>query len=139
MGDNLIKPSEKMDWWKGVDIDVPDGPNKGKLHVLEKMVFLPTRNPDAAMRLPLSGVYKIKGTGDVLTGRVEQGVVKPGQEVVFVPTHTKANACGGKVFTVEMHHKQMPEAGPGSNIGMNVKGLPKGNMPRVGDIMILKT
>lgn len=44
-----------------------------------------------------------------------------------------------KVFTVEMHHKQMAEAGPGSNIGMNVKGLPKGNMPRVGDIMILKT
>merc|ERR1712225_211212 len=29
--------------------------------------------------------------------------------------------------------------GPGSNIGMNVKGLPKGNMPRVGDIMILKS
>merc|ERR1712169_127558 len=135
MGDNLIKQSDKM----------PDGPNKGKLHVhtlldvLEKMVFLPTRNPDAAMRLPLSGVYKIKGTGDVLTGRVEQGVVKPGDEVVFIPTHTKANACGGKVFTVEMHHKQMPSAGPGSNIGMNVKGLPKGNMPRVGDIMILKS
>merc|ERR1712000_166520 len=33
----------------------------------------------------------------------------------------------------------MPSAGPGSNIGMNVKGLPKGNMPRVGDIMILKS
>jgi len=145
MGDNLIKKSEKMDWWKGQDITVPDGPNKGKLHVdtlldcLEKMVYLPTRNLDSAMRLPLSGVYKIKGTGDVLTGRVEQGLVKPGQEVVFIPTHTKANACGGKVFTVEMHHKQMTEAGPGSNIGMNIKGLPKGNMPRVGDIMILKT
>jgi elongation factor 1-alpha len=145
MGDNLIKKSEKMDWWKGLDIDVPEGPSKGKLHVdtlldcLEKMVYLPVRNLDSAMRLPLSGVYKIKGTGDVLTGRVEQGLVKPGQEVVFIPTHTKANACGGKVFTVEMHHKQMNEAGPGSNIGMNVKGLPKGNMPRVGDIMILKT
>jgi len=145
MGDNLIKQSDKMPWWKGVDIEVPDGPNKGKLHVhtlldvLEKMVFLPSRNADSAMRLPLSGVYKIKGTGDVLTGRVEQGKVKPGDEVVFIPTHTKANACGGKVFTVEMHHKQMPEAGPGSNIGMNVKGLPKGNMPRVGDIMILKS
>merc|ERR1711991_675621 len=61
------------------------------------------------------------------------------EKMVFLPTHTKANACGGKGFTVEMHHKQMPEAGPGSNIGMNVKGLPKGNMPRVGDIMILKS
>ncbi len=38
-----------------------------------------------------------------------------------------------------MHHKSLPEAGPGKNVGMNVKGLPKGNMPRVGDIMILKS
>jgi len=141
-GDNLIKKSENMDWWKGTDIEVPDGPNKGKLHVdtlldcLEKMVYIPERKPDAAMRTPISGVYKIKGTGDVLTGRVEQGLVKPGQEVLFIPTHTKANACKGKVFTVEMHHKQMEQAGPGKNIGMNIKGLPKGNMPRVGDIMI---
>jgi len=145
MGDNLIKKSDKMPWWTGVDIAVPEGPKKGKVHVhtlldaLESMVYLPVRNPNAAMRLPISGVYKIKGTGDVLTGRVEQGMVKPGQEVVFIPTHTKANECSGKVFTVEMHHKQMAEAGPGSNIGMNIKGLNKGNMPRVGDIMILKT
>jgi len=143
MGDNLIKKSDKMDWWKGADIEVPDGPNKGKLHVdtlldcLEKMVYIPERVTDAALRVPISGVYKIKGTGDVLTGRVEQGTVKPGTEVLFIPTHTAANACKGKVFTVEMHHKQMEAAGPGKNIGMNIKGLPKGNMPRVGDIMIL--
>jgi len=145
MGDNLIKKSENMDWWKGCDIEVLDGPNKGKLHVdtlldaLDKMVFLPERQPDLKMRTPISGVYKIKGTGDVLTGRVEQGVVKPGSEVIFVPTHTTANACVGKVFSIEMHHKNLEEAGPGQNIGMNIKGLPKGNMPRVGDIMILKS
>jgi elongation factor 1-alpha len=91
------------------------------------------------MRLPLSGVFQIKGTGDVLTGRVEQGMVKPGSEVVFLPTHTATNDCSGKVFSVEMHHKKMSEAGPGSNVGMNVKGLPKGNMPRTGDIMVLKS
>jgi len=142
-GDNLIKKSTNMDWWKGQDVIIPS--TKAKLHVdtlldcLDKFVVLPERISGAALRVPLSGVYKIKGTGDVLTGRVEQGVVKPGQEVVFVPTHTSANDCSGKVFTVEMHHKQMEEAGPGHNIGMNVKGLPKGNMPRVGDIMILKS
>ena len=38
-----------------------------------------------------------------------------------------------------MHHKSLPEAGPGKNIGMNVKGLNRGNMPRVGDIMVLKS
>lgn len=144
LGDNLIKPSANMSWWNGVDVQVAEGPKKGKVHVhtlldaLENMVYLPTRNATGAMRLPLSGVYQIKGTGDVLTGRVEQGGVKPGSEVVFIPTHTPTNECSGKIFSVEMHHKKMPEAGPGSNIGMNVKGLPKNNMPRVGDIMILK-
>ena len=57
------------------------------LDVLNNMVNKP-RN-DAAMRLPISGVYKIKGV-DVLAGRVEQGAVRPG-EVVFIPTHTVSN------------------------------------------------
>merc|ERR1719456_2017889 len=88
--------------------------------------------------MPISGIYKIKGVGDVLAGRVEQGLVKPGEEVVFVPTHTASNACSGKVFTVEMHHKRVDAAGPGDNVGLNIKGLDKGNMPRSGDIMIYK-
>jgi len=91
------------------------------------------------MRTPISGVYKIKGAGDVLTGRVEQGSVKPGDEVVFLPTHTANLGCTGKIFSVEMHHKSQPVANAGDNVGLNVKGLVKENMPRVGDIMILKS
>ena len=142
IGDNLIEPSPNMAWWSGVDIV---GPNNGKMHVhtlldaFENTVFLPTRNPNAAMRLPIWGVYKIKGVGNVLVGRVEQGTVRQGMEVVFIPSHTKANDCSGKVVTVEWHHKQVTEAGPGSNIGINVKGLPKDNMPRIGDVMVEKS
>merc|ERR1711966_119291 len=51
------------------------------------------------------------------------GVVKPGEEVIFLPTRTSSTACTGKVFTVEMHHKRHDQGGPGDNIGMNVKGL----------------
>jgi len=144
MGDNLIKKSEKMAWWKGVDVIIL-GNKDDKLHVdtlhdaLEHMVKLPPRKLDVPMRTPLSGVYKIKGVGDVLTGRVEQGAVKPGDEVVFLPTHTASTPCTGKVFTVEMHHKTVDQAGPGDNVGMNVKGLNKSNMPRVGDVMVLKS
>merc|ERR1719262_432924 len=94
---------------------------------------------DAAMRLPVSGIYKIKGVGDVIAGRVEQGMVKPGEEVIFLPTHSASNACGGKVFTVEMHHKRQDSALPGDNVGMNIKGLEKNNMPRTGDVMIVKS
>jgi elongation factor 1-alpha len=139
MGDNLIKASDKMSWWKGVDRKTQSGQT---VHVhtlydaLEKLVELPERNPDVALRLPVSGVYKIKGVGDVITGRVEQGKVTPGQEVFFLPTNTPSKACKGKIFTVEMHHKSQPQALCGDNVGLNVKGLDKGNMPRVGDVMI---
>jgi len=140
MGDNLLEKSKNMDWWKGVDVNV----NKKDFHIeklvdaLNDMCEPPQRVTDAPMRMPLSGIYKIKGVGDVLTGRVEQGVVKPNEEVIFLPTNTSANPCAGKVFTVEMHHKRADSAGPGDNVGLNIKGLDKGNMPRTGDVMVYK-
>merc|ERR1712167_134361 len=143
-GDNLLKKSENMAWWSGYDIEVEAKGGSEKLHIdclydcLNNMARPPVRPADSAMRLPVSGVYKIKGVGDVLTGRVEQGTVKPGEEVVFLPTHTASTACAGKVFTVEMHHKRCDQALPGDNIGMNVKGLEKLNMPRTGDVMVYK-
>merc|ERR1719313_3237437 len=137
-GDNLVKKTTNMAWWKGADVKV----GSETIHVdtlydcYDKMCRVPARPVDAPMRLPISGIYKIKGVGDVLAGRVEQGVVKPNEEVVFLPTHTAANPCTGKVFSVEMHHKRVDEANPGDNVGMNIKGLNKGNMPRVGDVMV---
>jgi len=143
MGDNLISKSEKMDWWKGVDIlPLSGGDNihvDTLLDMLEKVCKPPSRDSSGKMRVPLSGVYKIKGVGDVLTGRVEQGAVRPNDECMFLPTHSNSTGCTGKIFTVEMHHKNVPEANQGDNVGMNVKGLPKDNMPRVGDVMCLKS
>merc|ERR1712013_682002 len=78
------------------------------------------------------------GVGDVLAGRVEHGLVKPGEEVIFPPTHTDSNKCEGKVFTVEMHHTRAELANPGDNVGLNIKGLDKQNMPRGGDVMVYK-
>merc|ERR1711963_1043198 len=141
IGDNLLKKSENMPWWKGMDVEV----GKETIHcdtfytVLDKLCRVPERPTSAHMRMPISGIYKIKGVGDVLAGRVEQGVVKPGAEVLFLPTHTKGVPCTGKVFTVEMHHKSVPEANPGDNVGMNMKGLSATNMPHSGDVMIEKS
>jgi elongation factor 1-alpha len=139
-GDNLIQKSTNMTWWTGCDVKV--GKNTVHLHTLfdalELMVTIPDRPRDSVMRTPISGIYKIKGIGDVLTGRVEQGTVRPGDEVIFLPTHSPSTACTGKVFTVEMHHKTVEAASSGDNCGFNIKGLVKENMPRVGDVMILK-
>jgi len=141
-GDNLIKKSTNMDWWKGVDVEIAGSSEKVHVHTLldglNDMCRVPPRPTDAPMRLPISGIYKIKGVGDVLAGRVEQGIVKPGEEVLFLPTNTAGTPCQGKVFTVEMHHKRVEEAFPGDNVGLNIKGLDKQNMPRSGDVMIYK-
>jgi len=141
-GDNLLSKSDNMPWWKGQKVKI----SKEKAMVvttlkdaLNDFVQEAKRDDDKPMRLPVSGVYKIKGVGDVLTGRIEQGAVKPGEEVLFLPTHTASTACPGKIFTVEMHHKKIEAGGSGDNIGMNVKNLNKENMPRVGDVMIYKS
>jgi elongation factor 1-alpha len=141
MGDNLIKKSENMTWWTGVDIKLEDGSTvhvHTLLDALNDGVRPPKRETEKPLRLPISGIYKIKGVGDVLAGRVEQGIVEPNSEVLFLPTHTAANECSGKVFTVEMHHKRVDKAGPGDNVGMNIKNLNKNNMPHTGDVMIKK-
>jgi elongation factor 1-alpha len=141
IGDNLITQSTKMAWWKGTQVSVrPKDPPitvTTLLDALDKMVTVPERDLASPLRMPVSGIYKIKGVGDVITGRVEQGSVKPNDVVIFIPTHTKSKECTGKVFSVEMHHTSCPMAGPGDNVGLNVKNLKKENMPRVGDCMIL--
>jgi len=141
-GDNLTKKSEKMTWWNGVDVVTTGGETK-KIVTLEDalndMVEVPARQTDKVLRLPISGIYKIKGCGDVLAGRVEQGVVRPKDDVIFLPTHTKGVPCPGQVFTVEMHHKRVPQADPGDNVGMNMKLLNQSNMPHSGDVMVLKS
>eukprot|EP00397_Hematodinium_sp_SG-2012_P033073 GEMP01035288.1.p1 GENE.GEMP01035288.1~~GEMP01035288.1.p1 ORF type:complete len:489 (+),score=104.99 GEMP01035288.1:60-1469(+) len=139
-GDNLFKKSENMSWFTGCDVKV----GSDNVHIdtlydcLEKMARQPIRPKEANMRMPISGIYKIKGVGDVLAGRVEQGIVKKNEEVLFLPTHTASNNCQGKVFSIEMHHKQADTADPGDNVGLNIKGLDKQNMPRSGDVMIYK-
>merc|ERR1712039_892989 len=134
--------SARMSWWNGVSVKRNDGKNvtvNTLLEALNDFCSVPERKTDAALRVPISGIYKIKGVGDVLTGRVEQGILKPGEEVVFLPKHSlKALPCQGKVFSVEMHHKRVEQAFPGDNVGMNIKNLEKKNMPKEGDVIICK-
>jgi len=67
-GDNLVKKSANMSWWSGADVEIEGD----KIHVdtllncFNDMCRVPKRSTDKAMRLPISGIYKIKGVGDVL-------------------------------------------------------------------------
>ena len=113
-GDNLLDKSPNMDWYYG---------NKKKYVGLTLLDMLDTIKPpkrptDKPLRLPLQDVYKIQGIGTVPVGRVETGILKPGDAITFAPTG-KVTECK----SVEMHHEQMAQAGPGDNVGFAVKGL----------------
>merc|ERR1719331_2657360 len=118
-GDNMIKASENMGWYKGWAVERKEGKASGMtlLEVLDS-VIPPARPTDKPLRLPLQDVYKIGGIGTVPVGRVETGVIKPGQVVTFAPV-----GLSTEVKSVEMHHESLPEAVPGDNVGFNIKNV----------------
>merc|ERR1712062_515492 len=118
-GDNMIKASENMSWYKGWNVERKEGKASGMtLMGALDAVIPPTRPTDKPLRLPLQDVYKIGGIGTVPVGRVETGIIKPGMVVTFAP-----NMLTTEVKSVEMHHEPLPEAGPGDNVGFNVKNV----------------
>eukprot|EP01121_Diplochlamys_sp_Union-15-3_P010314 TRINITY_DN288_c0_g1_i1.p1 TRINITY_DN288_c0_g1~~TRINITY_DN288_c0_g1_i1.p1 ORF type:complete len:450 (+),score=119.21 TRINITY_DN288_c0_g1_i1:108-1457(+) len=106
-GDNMLEKSANMPWWKGPTL----------LEALDA-VKEPKRPVDKPLRIPLQDVYKIGGIGTVPVGRVETGIIKPGQVVTFAPV-----GLSTEVKSIEMHHEQMPQAVPGDNIGFNIKNI----------------
>ncbi|PJA22424.1 translation elongation factor EF-1 subunit alpha [archaeon CG_4_10_14_0_2_um_filter_Archaea_38_6] len=117
-GTNVAKKGAKTPWYKGPTL-------------LEQIdVFTPPEKPtNLPLRVPVQDVYSIKGIGTVPVGRVECGVLKVGQKVVFMPEGVE-----GELKTIEMHHEQVQEAEPGDNIGFNVRGLNKKDIRR-GSVM----
>merc|ERR1719328_616436 len=118
-GDNMIEASTNMPWYKGWSKEVKEGKFSGKtmFEALDSIIP-PTRPSDKPLSLPLQDVYKIGGIGTVPVGRVETGLIKPGMVVTFAP-----NMLTTEVKSVEMHHESLPEAGPGDNVGFNVKNV----------------
>ena len=121
-GDNVVKPSENMPWWKG-DTLLEE---LNTFEVSEKPTNLP-------LRVPIQDVYAIKGIGLVPVGRVETGVMKPNSKIVVVPAKT-GTGMKGEVKDIEMHHEKISEAPPGYNIGFSVKGFNKGDLAK-GDVV----
>merc|ERR1712003_154029 len=118
-GDNMIEPSGNMSWYKGWNKEMKEGKFSGKT-MIEALdaIIPPTRPSDKPLRLPLQDVYKIGGIGTVPVGRVETGIIKPGMVATFAPVNVTT-----EVKSVEMHHESLPEAGPGDNVGFNVKNV----------------
>ncbi len=118
LGDNVAKKSEKMAWFKGPTL----------VDACDELVApaLPTDKP---LRMPLQDVYTIKGVGTVPVGRIETGIMRPNDKIIVMP-----GGKTGEVKSIEMHHESLPEAKPGDNVGINVRGLNKEDLAR-GDVI----
>jgi len=116
-GDNITKASENTPWYKGPSL--VDSLNK--LQAPEKPTNLP-------LRVPVQDVYSITGVGTVPVGRVETGLMKKGDNVIFEPP-----GASGEVKSIEMHHEMLDSAEPGDNVGFNVRGVGKNDIRR-GDV-----
>ncbi len=116
-GDNLVKRSDKMPWYKGPALFEA-------LDALE----VPAKPIEKPLRLPVQDVYTITGVGTVPVGRVETGVLKEGDTLVFMPSGAQ-----GQAKSIETHHVRIAKALPGDNIGFNIRGVSKKDVRR-GDV-----
>jgi len=110
-------PSEKLKWYTG-PVFYP---------ALDTFT-VPKKPVDKPLRLPVQDVYSITGVGTVPVGRVETGVLKAGETIVFEPA-----GVSGEVKSIEMHHEIIPQAEPGDNIGFNIRGIERTAIRR-GDV-----
>jgi elongation factor 1-alpha len=117
-GDNVLNRGDNLGWW--------DGPTLAQAIDMLKVPEKPTKLP---LRLPVQDVYSITGIGTVPVGRVETGVMKVGDNVIFEPA-----GVSGEVKTIEMHHETIDKAEPGDNVGFNVRGVGKDDIRR-GDVV----
>jgi elongation factor 1-alpha len=117
-GDNLVKKSENMPWYKGVTL----------AEALD--AFEPPEKPiGKPLRIPVQDVYTITGAGTVPVGRVETGKMRPNDKVVVMPS-----GAVGEVKSIETHHTQMESAEAGDNVGFNLRGIDKKSIKR-GDVI----
>jgi elongation factor Tu len=102
----------------------PDAPEYQCIWELMEAVdnFIPTpeREMDKPFLMPIEDVFSIKGRGTVVTGRVDRGTIKVGEEVEIVGIKdTRKTVCTG----VEMFHKMLDQGQAGDNIGVLLRGI----------------
>jgi elongation factor Tu len=113
-------------------LESPDDPEKTKaiyelLDALDSYIPEPKRDIDKPFLMPIEDVFSISGRGTVVTGRVERGKVKVGEEVEIVGFRpTTKTVCTG----VEMFRKLLDEGRAGDNIGVLLRGTKRDEVER---------
>ena len=97
------------------------------MDAVDSYIPIPDRLRDQPFLMPVEDVFSIKGRGTVVTGRVEQGVIKVGETVDVVGFKETSQTV---VTGVEMFHKMLDEAEPGDAVGLLLRGVDRDEIER---------
>jgi elongation factor Tu len=110
----------------------PNHPNYASINELMRVVdeYIPTpkRDRDKPFMMSVEDVFSIKGRGTVVTGRVDRGVIKPGEDVEIVGLRDETRKT--VVTSMEMFHKTLDDAEAGDNAGLLLRGIERDEVER---------
>ena len=112
---------------EGDDSEQGEGSIVQLAEALDSYIPEPERAVDGAFLMPIEDVFSISGRGTVVTGRVERGIVKVGEEIEIIGIRdTEKTTCTG----VEMFRKLLDEGQAGDNIGVLLRGTKRDEVER---------
>jgi elongation factor Tu len=112
---------------EGDTSDIAQGAVKKLVETLDEYIPEPERAIDGAFIMPIEDVFSISGRGTVVTGRIERGVIKVGEEIEIVGIKdTTKTTCTG----VEMFRKLLDEGNAGDNVGVLLRGTKREDVER---------
>ncbi|MBU2727566.1 elongation factor Tu, partial [Acidithiobacillus ferridurans] len=94
---------------------------------MDSYIPMPERPIDKPFLMPIEDVFSISGRGTVVTGRIERGVVKIGDEIEIIGIHNTAKSI---VTGVEMFRKILDQGQAGDNVGVLLRGTKKDDVER---------
>ena len=112
---------------EGRDEEVGEETIEALMSAVDEYVPQPDRPKDMAFLMPIEDVFSISGRGTVVTGRIERGVVKVGEEVEIVGLHDTSKTT---VTGVEMFRKLLDEGEAGDNVGCLLRGVGRDEVER---------
>ena len=126
-------PGEAIPVVKGSALKALEGDEEGKEQVRELMAAIdeyipvPERAVDKPFLMPIEDIFSISGRGTVVTGRIDRGIVKVGQEMEIVGVRETMKRV---VTGVEMFKKLLDEGQAGDNVGLLLRGTDKDDVER---------
>ncbi len=109
------------------DSEEDEKPIHELMAAVDDYIPLPERDVDKPFLMPIEDVFSISGRGTVVTGRIERGIVKVGEEIEIVGiTETRKKVVTG----VEMFKKLLDEGRAGDNVGVLLRGTERSDVER---------